>query len=135
MVDLEQQAVFGFFERLHASMFGDVDLGGEIVGDLSIVVADWAEMELVPERGAVPFVVEDLDIAVALLVDRCSDLSHCRARRILPLEKAAVPAEDSVGGVACQIEEGVVGKNDREIRLAGVGHDHRHPCALEGKRR
>lgn len=38
MVDFQQQRAFGFFQRLDLAVFGDVNLGREVIDEPAVVV-------------------------------------------------------------------------------------------------
>lgn len=75
------------------------------------LVADWLQMEHVPEGHPALLVVEQLHSDVTLLLDGRPNLVHCPLIRLSPLEEPAVAPQDLFSGVLCQCQE-VVGGED-----------------------
>ena len=100
---------------------GDVRLDPDVVGDLAELVADRRDREPVPERGAVPPVVQDLDDALALLGDRGADLRHRGRVGVGALQEPAVPPEHLGGRVPRHALEALVDVDEGPIGQPGVG--------------
>eukprot|EP00191_Tetraselmis_sp_GSL018_P010315 CAMPEP_0177603288 /NCGR_PEP_ID=MMETSP0419_2-20121207/15425_1 /TAXON_ID=582737 /ORGANISM="Tetraselmis sp., Strain GSL018" /LENGTH=840 /DNA_ID=CAMNT_0019097035 /DNA_START=36 /DNA_END=2556 /DNA_ORIENTATION=+ len=79
--------------------------------------------EEVPEGLAGLLVVEEPDGHRVTPPDRRLQLLHRGAVRLLALQEPAVPPEDLVELVACELEEALAGVGDGAVRLKGVGDD------------
>ena len=101
---------------------GDVRLDPDVVGDLAELVANRRDREPVPERGAVPPVVQDLDDALALLGDGGPDLRHRGRIGAGALQEPAVPAQHLRHGVPRHTLEALVGVDEGPIGQPGVGN-------------
>jgi hypothetical protein len=91
------------------------------VGDLAELVAHRRDREPVPEGGAVPPVVQDLDDALALLGDGGADLGdRCRIG-VGALQEPAVPAERLGRRVPRDALEPLVDVDEGPIGQPGIG--------------
>ena len=107
-----------------------------ILMPVSIGVAHRADDKLVPERRAILAIVQQFELDMIIIAnERFAKLIDISWVCIWALEKAAIAADDFFGGVAGEIKEGEIGKNDRVVRLVRIAHDHRHARALDGYQR
>jgi hypothetical protein len=109
-----------------------VELAGEEVDDLAFGVVYRTHEHRVPERRAVPAVVQDLQCGGPAFKEGFPELPDVIRVGARALQEAAVAAEDFAFLVAGQVQEGVVGEHDGCVVLARVGQDHRHPGHLDG---
>jgi hypothetical protein len=100
---------------------GDVRLDPDEVGDLAEPIAYGRDREPVPEGGAVPPVVQDLDDALALLGDGGADLGNRCRIGAGTLQEPAVPAERLGQGVPRDALEPFVDVDQGPIRQPGIG--------------
>ncbi len=110
-----------------------VELRGEVVGQLALVVEDRRDEEAVPERLARLLVVLEVDLDRDPALDRVAHPGDVVAVGLGTLQEAAVAAEDLVPGVAGELREGVVDEDDRFVGLVRVGDQHRHPRRPHGR--
>ena len=120
------QGVFG------VAAAGDVQLRGEEIAQLARGIEHRRDEQRIPEGRAVLAVIQQLDVAVALLADGVADLGDVLLASVGSLQEAAIATQHLVQGITCGTQEGLVGKDDRVIRLVRIRHDHRHPGLLHG---
>ena len=95
---------------------------------------DRAKVQTVPKLLATFFVVQNFDVHLTLVSDASTDFSDRDGGCGGALEHAAIPSEHFFGSVTGQIEKGVVGQHDRQVRLSCVTHNHWHTCAFKCRR-
>ena len=100
---------------------GDVRLDPDVVGDLAELVAHRRDREPVPEGGAVPPVVQDLDDALSLVGDGGADLGRRGRIGGGALQEPAVPAERLGHRVLRDALEPLVDVDERPIGQPGIG--------------
>jgi|GEM_PF-4012785 len=118
MINLHEQPTLGGLEFLHLPEISHIQLRGEVVGKLLIVISDRAEMQLVPERRSVFLIVQNVDRSLKLTGYRISKLVDNSSIRILSLQKPAVTSKYLSTLILRQVEKRLVGKNDRVIGMA-----------------
>jgi hypothetical protein len=110
-----------------------VELAAEMVQQLAVRIEDRRDEQRVPERPAVLLVVQHLDRDVGAVPQRGA---HHRNRLGIgagPLHEPAVAPHHLLGRVAGELEEGVVGEDDRVVRQVRVGDQHRHAGHLDSR--
>jgi hypothetical protein len=132
MVDLAQQPMFGRLQFPRPARVRHIDLGREIINDPPGVVAHGADVQLVPERGAVLSVIEQFDGEAATLGDGGPKLGDGLDRGVRPLQEAAVAPDDLGVEVTGEIQECLVGQHDGIVGLTGVRDDDGHSGPFEG---
>ena len=132
MVDLAKQNMLVRGEVAGATLGGDVELRGEVIQQLAVVIGDRTEQQAVPERRLVAPIVEQLDRQVLARGKRRPDPRHRGRIGVRPLEETAVSADDLRGGIAGLVEKCLVGEHDRVIGQLRIADHHRHPRPLDG---
>jgi hypothetical protein len=131
MVHLHQPEALSRFHFLRAALGRYVLLRAEVVQQLAIFVVDWADGELIPERRAVPAVVEHFHLDVLASGQPASKLIQRRFVSTSTLKEPAVPPHHFVSRIPREVEERMVCQDDGIVGETRVGHHHWHPGSLE----
>ena len=110
-----------------------VELRGEVELQLAVLVGDGAEVERVPEGGAILAVVEQVDGDRRARFDGVTHERYAFLVRLRPLQETAVAAHDLVAPIAAEAKERFVAKYDRIVGQARIGDDHRHAGGANGR--
>ena len=97
-----------------------------MIGDGALAVIHGTGEQHGPKRSAVLAVLEDLQGFVPSLQDRGLIAPDGLRVGAFAIHEVRVLPEQLVHAVAGQIDEGLVGKNDRVAGQGGVSHEHRH---------
>lgn len=108
-----------------------VELARKEVDQRAGVVIDGRHEHGVPERRAVAAVIQYFQRNGFFASNRVTQVPHRIAVGVGTLQEPAIPPHYLGLGVACQVEERLVGEDDRVVRLLRVRDDHRHPRHLQ----
>ncbi len=106
--------------------------GGEMLDNLSGLVANGADEERGPEIMAILAPIADIRLAerfsIELLLDQRQRVGVVDARQ----HEVEALTEHLLAFISCQSEEAVIGEDDRIAISLGVGEHHCHPGLLRG---
>ena len=103
-----------------------------MVGDGALAVIHRAGEQHRPKRGAVLAVLKDLQGFVPPLRDRGLIAPDGLRVGAFAVHEVRVLTEQLVHGVAGQVDERLVGKDDGVAGQGGIGHEHRHAGPPDG---
>jgi hypothetical protein len=126
-------ALLAVYVALRLNPVGDIELRREEIADPAVAIMDRAQIKRIPKGRTVLAVDEQIDCNIAACGDRFPDPANVVAIGVRALEETAVPTDDLVASVAAQPLEGDVAKDDRIVRLVGIGDHHRHPRRANGR--
>ena len=99
---------------------GHIVLNSHEVSEVSSVVADGVEMELIPEEGSILTVVAQDNPSILAPAKSRPNFSQCGLIRIGALKEPAVASADFAGGVAGHALEGGIDVGKGKVREMGV---------------
>ena len=109
----------------------DVPLRAVVMGQPAARIVDRADMERVPEGGAVLAVVQDLHDLDPLAFESLAYGAGGLGIGLFALKEAAVAADRLLALVAGELDEGLIDVDDRIVGLVGIGDRDRHARLLQ----